>query len=197
MAGSPIKRARREAAAKAALEAQKALDMQKDQPMDEDRPYTAELTAQIVELLIDGVALTDTKCGDELIEPGIESRLNVSRSTITRWQTEYPDFAEAIRNAREESAHRIADQIKALAAVAMKDPARANSARVAGDLLKWSAMVRNRAYYGDKSEVTVNKSVSLIDALKQIQEREEAEKPQAASEPGKAAPETAPQRQVH
>jgi hypothetical protein len=33
--------------------------------------------------------------------------------------------------------------------VALDNPALANAVRVAGELLRWSAMVRNRPYYGD------------------------------------------------
>jgi hypothetical protein len=149
MAGMPKRRAKREAAARQAL-----ADNAKSLPVtDEPTKFNQETAEEIVCLIADGVPIDDTMVGSEVGVKGVATRVNVSSRTIYRWQKNNPEFAELISKAREESAHRFADRIASLSDIALDHPAMANACRVAGDLLRWSAMVRNRAYYGEKSEV--------------------------------------------
>jgi hypothetical protein len=66
---------------------------------------------------------------------------------------QHTELAQGIARGREESSHRIADRMLALADVAMREPAMANSCRVAADILKWQAMVRNPGAYGERTKV--------------------------------------------
>jgi hypothetical protein len=120
-----------------------------------DTKYSRETADEIIWLITDGEAIEDTVVGDGVIKKGIGSLVGVSPRTIYRWQKEKQDFALEVELARQESSHRLADRIRSLADVALDQPNMANAVRVAVDALKWSAMVRNRAHYGDKSEVAL------------------------------------------
>ena len=155
MAGMPKRRAKREDAARQAL-ADKSKNLpavsKRDLP---DTAYNEEIAEEIVGLIADGVPIDDNMVGNAVAVKGVASRVNISPRTIYRWQKNNPEFAQLISKAREESAHRFADRIASLADVALENPAMANAVRVAGEMLRWSAMVRNRHYYGDKSELAL------------------------------------------
>jgi hypothetical protein len=153
MAGMPKRREKRESAARQAL-AEKSINLPAI-PDDPNTKFNQETAEEIVCLIADGVPIDNTMVGAGVAVMGIASRLRISSRTIYRWQKNNPEFAELIGKAREESAHRYADRITSLADVALDQPHMANAVRVAGELLRWSAMVRNRAYYGEKSEASL------------------------------------------
>ena len=177
MAGTPIKRARREAASKLAHE-QKALEQQAERMNDEAREpveYSAELGQTIAELIAAGVPIDDLVIGNVIEQKGVATRVGASSSDIYKWQRKHPDFADEIKKARIESSHRIADKALSLADVALSDPARANSARVAQQILESAASIRNPNVYGDKPVQEGNSYADDIRALQAVQaEKEEA-----------------------
>ena len=118
------------------------------------RKYTPELGEEIAGMVASGIAIDDAVCAGAVVMPGIATRLGIHPSTFYEWLKRYPEFSESVARAREESAHRISDKMMALADVALADPTWANACRAAADIYKWQAAVRNRAYYGDKTEVT-------------------------------------------
>ena len=169
MAGTPIRRARREAAAMAAIEG-KALQQAKEREQAEPRPkveYSEELRDEIAALIADGTPIDDLQVNGAVLRQGIASRIGITTRELYAWQTTYPDLADAVTKAREESADRIADRKLALADVALSDPALANAVRVAGAELEWAAKIRNRGVYGDKP--VAGGGLSYIDDLNAIQ----------------------------
>jgi hypothetical protein len=171
MAGMPKRRARRESEARQAIADKAASTKAEMLPMHTNTKYSQELAGEIISLVASGVPMDDTLIGADIAVKGIASRVGVSPGTIYSWQKKYPDFDAAIRTAREESAHRFADQIVSLAGIAMDNPAMANATRVAGDLLKWSAMVRNRQYYSESKRIDIDTPSDLGDRLRRAGER--------------------------
>ena len=166
MAGSPKKRARREQAAKEAQLRTQAENREEAAKLPRVR-YTPDLAKRACELIVSGLPIEDSVLNSVVIAQGVATRLKIHPSTFWDWQKEHTEFAENIARAREESSHRIADRIQQLADVALSDPAMANSCRVAADILKWSAMVRNRKEFGDKFEHTV-KGDSFLACLDRV-----------------------------
>jgi hypothetical protein len=156
MPGSPQKRAiqEREAIRRVELTAQaQAKNTALRLPRSRVK-FTQALADEIIGLISNGIAIEDSVLNGAVIAQGIASRMGIHPSTFYEWQQRHGEFADGIARAREESAHRIADRMLSLADVALSEPALANAVRVAGDILKWQAMVRNRRAYGDKSEGT-------------------------------------------
>ncbi len=133
--------------------------------------YTHALAEEIIGLISNGIPIEDSVLNGAVIAQGIASRVGIHPSTFYEWQQLRPEFAEGIARAREESAHRIADRMLALADVALSEPALANSVRVAADILKWQAMVRNRNTYGEQQRLDVNVQIDLSDFLRRSRER--------------------------
>lgn len=175
MAGSPKKRARREQAAMKELQLKGQAQNREESAKLPRVRYTPELAKDACDLIVSGLPIEDSVLNGVVIAKGVATQLKIHPSTFWDWQKAHTEFAENIARAREESSHRIADRIQQLADVALSDPTMANSCRVAADILKWSAMVRNRKEFGDKFEHTV-KGESFMDVLMRIAEEEEKEK---------------------
>jgi hypothetical protein len=173
MAGTPIKRARKEAASRARAETLSAVQAAERNVLKDPVIYTPELAQELAALIASGVAIGDSEMGGAVIVPGIASRVGISEATLYKWQREHPELAAAIDDARIESSHRIADKILTLANVALAEPTMANACRVAGDLYKWQAAVRNPGAYSEKHELTVKRE-SWSDFLKRLGKNESA-----------------------
>lgn len=70
---------------------------------------------------------------------------------IFRWLDIYPDFREKYERARQLQADVHADTMLEMATTVIENPHAATAHRVAVDILKWQAEVRNRSKYGSKS----------------------------------------------
>jgi hypothetical protein len=173
MAGSPKKRAKNERAA------QKRLEILAQQQADERarniprRPrYTPKLAKEIESLIASGVPIEDSVLNGAVLSPGVATRLGMSSRTVWEWQKKHRGLAEAIERARGESAHRISDRMLALADAALKEPTMANAVRVAADILRWQAQVRNPFAYAERrkveAEVTTREEVGPIEQARSI-----------------------------
>src|SRR5689334_7375719 len=141
MAGTPIKRARREAAAKAEIEAKAEAQARERERAEPREPvsYSPELRDEIASLIADGTSIDDLLIDNAVMCEGVASRIGITTREFYNWQTKYPDLAEAIKKAREESADRIVDRKLTLASVALSNPSLANACRVASDELAYAA----------------------------------------------------------
>jgi hypothetical protein len=166
----PERRKRRERAAREAL-SNNAAALEAQRISVERTKYTPELGEQIAELIADGIALDDVKVGNDVAVLGVCSRVGVAAMTIYRWQKAHGDFAESIREARIESSHRLADRLNSLAQLALDQPALANAVRVSGDLLKWSAGVRNPESYSERKNLHISTAPDLADKLRRATAR--------------------------
>jgi hypothetical protein len=174
MPGAPKKRAEQERAAKKRLEVlakaqaeEKALAL----PRKVVR-YSPELAADIAALIASGVPIVDSTINGAVVSPGVATRMGIHPATIYEWQLRYPEFAEAVSRARQESADRVADRMLALADVALAEPAMANSVRVAADIMRWQAGVRGPHIYGERKRIEVKATADIGEQLRRALRRE-------------------------
>lgn len=114
--------------------------------------YSDEIAAEICEWLANG--------GNLISYCAIEG--NPSHSMIYRWLEQQEGFREAYARSREVQAHADAENLNSLAEEARAgriDPA---AARVAADILKWTASKRLPKAYGDKVTVGSDTNAPLI-----------------------------------
>jgi len=133
--------------------------------------YTPALGAEIASLIANGVPIDDSVLNGVVLAPGVATRIGIHPSTFYEWQSKHSEFAEAIARAREESAHRIADRMLALADAALAQPALANAIRVSTEILRWQAGVRNPAIYGERKRVEIAPSREFGEQLRKAQAR--------------------------
>jgi hypothetical protein len=173
MPGSPRKRSEleREAAKRLEVTARVQADERARELPKARINFTPDLGAQIAKLIANGVSIEDSTLNGAVLAPGIASRIGIHPGTFYDWQQQHPDFAEDIARARKESAHRIADRMLALADAALREPALANSVRVAADILKWQAQVRNPGTYGERQRIELNLPMDLGERLRRAKER--------------------------
>lgn len=77
-----------------------------------------------------------------------------SKVTIFSWFTTHEEFLNQYTRAKEASADAHADDIQDIAADVLKGNIDPQAARVAGDLLKWTASKLKPKKYGDKLDLT-------------------------------------------
>ena len=70
--------------------------------------------------------------------------------TFWRWLDEYPEFLEKYQRARQMQADMHADRMLDMAQEVILAPSKATAIRVAADILKWQAEIRNSKVYGSK-----------------------------------------------
>ena len=173
MPGSPKKRAEKEREAKKRLEVT-ARTQAEERALALPRArvrFTTELGEQIAGLIANGIPIEDSTLNGAVLTPGIGSRIGIHPSTFYEWQQQRPEFAESIARAREESGHRIADRMLALADAALAEPALANAVRVAADILKWQAGMRNPGIYGERRRIEIDVTGDLGERLRRARER--------------------------
>jgi len=73
-----------------------------------------------------------------------------SMPVFWRWLDEYPEFLEKYERARQMQADMHADRMLDMAAEVLKTPSKAAAVRVAVDILKWQAEIRDPKKYGTK-----------------------------------------------
>lgn len=83
-------------------------------------------------------------------------------STVYDWLEREEVFADAYARARERQAHNDADRLNQLARRVADGELDPNAARVAADILKWTASKRLSRAYGDKVTVGNDSNAPLI-----------------------------------
>lgn len=81
---------------------------------------------------------------------------------VYRWLEQQEGFREAYALAREVQAHADAEQLNSLAEDARLGRIEPNAARVAADILKWTASKRLPKAYGDKVQLSNDSTAPLI-----------------------------------
>lgn len=82
-----------------------------------------------------------------------------SMPTFWRWIDEHADFREMYERARSLQADGHADRMLEISREVIDAPQKATAYRVASDILKWQAEIRNRARYGSKGDEDQGKKV--------------------------------------
>lgn len=113
-------------------------------PRRSPRKYTRYMANNICEYVALGMTLDQAlkKCGD----------LAPSKMTVYRWLEEHLDFMNKYDRARQYQADTLADRMIELGQEVLENPGQAAAYRVAGDIVKWQAEVRNRRKYGSRIE---------------------------------------------
>lgn len=127
--------------------------------------FNREIAAEIVELVAQGIPLVDVTVQGEIVSPGVASRVGVHPATIHRWAARHPAFGDSIARARDAAADLLADKMLGLAQAALDDPSRATACRVAADIYRWQAQIRDPNRYGDRTNVRVTHEVDLAEKL--------------------------------
>jgi terminase small subunit-like protein len=83
-----------------------------------------------------------------------------------RWINEYPEFKDNYERARQMQGDIHADQMLELAQDALRTPSKATAIRVATDILKWQAEIRDPKRYGPKLQHEVKEAPLSADKLK-------------------------------
>lgn len=113
-------------------------------PRRSSRKYTRYMANNICEYIALGMTLDQAlkKCGE----------LAPTKMTVYKWLEEHPDFMEKYDRARQYQADTLADRMIELGQEVLEHPGQAAAYRVAGDIVKWQAEVRNRRKYGGRTE---------------------------------------------
>lgn len=104
--------------------------------------YTPRVADDICTKIALGKTLKQALAEIGILAPGVE--------TVWSWQDTKPEFAEKMERARQFSADGHADMMLEMADEALRNPSKAAAIRVASDILKWQAEIRNQKKYGSK-----------------------------------------------
>jgi hypothetical protein len=144
MPGMPLRRAKREAAAKERYKQLAEEQKMNTTEVNDKVQYSDTIRDKIAEQLSSGTPIDDVTVNGAVVNKGIASIIGVSGRTIFRWQQQHEDLASAMNKARDEFANRILDRKLALADLALRDPAMANAVRAAGEQLDDVLKIRNK-----------------------------------------------------
>lgn len=104
--------------------------------------YTPRVAEEICTLIALGKTLRQALAEIGILAPSVQ--------TVWNWQESKPEFAAKMESARQFSADGHADMMLEMASEAIKNPSKAAAIRVASDILKWQAEIRNQKKYGSK-----------------------------------------------
>ncbi len=102
--------------------------------------YTQRIANDICEYIVEGMTLQEALNKVGFLAPSI--------TTVFRWLELYPEFRERYERARQLQADSHADRMLEMARTVIANPQTATAHRVAVDILKWQAEVRNKGKYG-------------------------------------------------
>ena len=94
-----------------------------------------------------------------------------SASTVFLWLSKHPEFSEQYAHAKDQSAESDADLIDEIVEKVLDNRISPERARVAGDLIKWSAGKKKPKKYGNTLIVENRYDVSLTLALENAKNR--------------------------
>lgn len=108
----------------------------------------AHYTTRIAKKLCEHIAL-----GASLKEALEMEPLGPAMTTFWRWLDEYPEFREMYERARTLQADLLSDKMLEMAADVLRQPKMAPAYRIAADILKWHAEIKNPGRYGAKVQI--------------------------------------------
>lgn len=120
-------------------------------PAGRPSDYTPETANEICRLIAGGttlIAITGAK--GAMAMPGMPDY-----STVMRWLDKWPEFRDNYARARDKQADFYADEVADLGRQVLVNPKDSNAYRVAGDLLKWQAMIRAPRRYSERMHQTL------------------------------------------
>lgn len=113
--------------------------------------YVARTADMICEYIAEGKTLQQALDKIGYVAPPIKY--------VWKWLENYPEFREKYERARKLQADQLADKMLELGQAVIQAPKAASAYKVATDVLKWHAEVRNRARFGSKAEDNTPKTM--------------------------------------
>lgn len=120
--------------------------------------YTPRIAADICVKIAMGATLKEALAETGTLAPTIE--------TCWRWLDEIPEFKEQYERARQMQADIHADEMLQMSRDVIKTPSKAAAIKVACDILKWQAEIRNSKKYGSKVQHELTKPVMSPEDLR-------------------------------
>lgn len=111
--------------------------------------YTPRVAEEICTLIALGKTLRQALAEIGILAPSVQ--------TVWNWQDTKPEFAERLERARQFSADGHADMMLEMAQQVITTPSKAGAIKVASDILKWQAEIRNAKKYGSKVQHELTK----------------------------------------
>lgn len=102
--------------------------------------YNTRVAREICEYIANGLTLKEALARIGFLAPNI--------NTVYKWLELYPEFREKYERARTLQADVHADEVLELSRSVLQNPKDAAAHRVAADILRWQAEIRNRGKYG-------------------------------------------------
>lgn len=113
--------------------------------------YTPQIAEDVLRLIMQAIPAADySEYPGAPERPGACTQAGIPHWVFRRWMEEREELRTAVACAREIAADTLADRHLHLAQVALEWPAASDAVRVAAEILKWQAQLRNRRYYGDQ-----------------------------------------------
>lgn len=123
--------------------------------------YTNEIAAEIC---------ASIACGNSLRKV-CDSEDMPAASTVFGWLTRHPDFVEQYTRAKEESGDADQDKLDEIAEKVLTGVFDPQAARVAADIIKWSASKKKPKKYGDRQTIEHEVSDNLVERLQRGRKR--------------------------
>jgi hypothetical protein len=127
----------------------------------------AKYTTRIAKRICEHIALGATV--DQALQ---KEPLGPSVSLFWRWMDEFPEFREMYERARQMQTDILADKILQMAADVLEKPSLAPAYRIASDILRWHAEVKNPTRYGNKVTIEHKKTLDPKSIVKEIKQLE-------------------------
>ena len=155
----------------------------------------AHYTVRIAKRICEHIAMGETIKKALAMEP-----LGPSLRLFWRWMDEFPEFKEQYERALQFQANMHADRILEMATDVVATPSKAGAYKVASDILKWCAEIRDPKKYGQKVQHELKapplKAEDLKNEIKRLEEElgitpdaTTKQEPNKATQPALAAPE--------
>jgi hypothetical protein len=114
-------------------------------------PYVEETAQRVLESVEQAIPLADyAEFPGAPTRPGACTLAGLPYWAFRRWCEGRAELRAALARAREIAADTLADRHLHLAQVALETPRMSDAVRVAAEILRWQASIRNRATYGDQ-----------------------------------------------
>lgn len=104
--------------------------------------YNPRIAREICEAIVEGDTLEEALARIGFLAPNI--------ITVYRWLDIYPEFKDKYELARTLQADQHADRMLTMSREVLSKPTQSTAYRVAVDILKWQAEIRNPGKYGKK-----------------------------------------------
>lgn len=108
---------------------------------------------RIAETICLHIAMGET-LEDALVKVGV---IAPTLKTVWTWLDTHPEFAERMDRARQMQGDMNADKMLKMSETVLANPSKAAAIRVAADILKWQAEIRNPKKYGSKVQHELTK----------------------------------------